>query len=143
MKNKTEKSHTYSRIALFLAIVVAVAFVYFFGKPATSNNGSSLAVSAPGKSFTLEIIDNNGVMQSDTYTTDETNLGEFLESEGIIAGEDGQFGLYVTEVNGLQADYDTDRAYWRLQVDGEDAPTGVDGVEIKPGATYTWIYTAE
>ena len=52
--------------------------------------------------------------QSVTFTinTDEKYLGDALVEHGLIAGEEGQYGLYIKAVNGIIADYDVDQSYW-------------------------------
>ena len=54
----------------------------------------------------------------------------------LIAGEEGEFGLYVKTVNGITADYDVDQTYWAFYVDGEYAMSGVDVTTIEEGKTY-------
>ena len=78
--------------------------------------------------------------QSVTFTlhTDKTILGDALLEHNIIAGEDGDYGLYIKEVNGITADYDVDGTYWAFYVDGEMSMMGADQVEIVDGATYSF-----
>ena len=68
--------------------------------------------------------------------TDKTVVGEALLDTGIIAGEDGDFGLYVKTVNGITADFDVDGTYWAFYINGEYAMTGVDQTDITPGTAY-------
>lgn len=70
--------------------------------------------------------------------TDKTTVGEALLDLGLIAGEDGDYGLYVKTVNGLTVDYDTDGKYWAFYIDGAYAMTGVDMTDITAGATYAF-----
>ena len=58
-----------------------------------------------------------------------------LEYE-VIAGEDGQYGLYVKTVNGETVDYDKDGKYWAFYINGEYGMTGVDVTEIVEGDSY-------
>ena len=60
-----------------------------------------------------------------------------LELE-LINGDEGQYGLYVKEVNGITADYDVDQTYWAFYVDGEYAMSSVDTTEIEDGKTYSF-----
>lgn len=76
-----------------------------------------------------------------TVCTDQTVLGDALLEQGLIAGEEGPYGLYVKEVNGIRADYDQDKAYWAFLIGEETAMTGVDGAEIAPGEVYQLVYT--
>ena len=77
-----------------------------------------------------------------TICTDQTVLGDALLEQELIVGEELPFGLYVTEVNGMRADYDLDKAYWMLTVGGSPAATGVDGTEVTAGECYAFVYTA-
>lgn len=76
-----------------------------------------------------------------TVNTDETILGAALISENIIAGDMGDYGLYIKKVNGITADYDTDKAYWAFYVNGEYALSGVDSTEIVEGENYELVYS--
>ncbi len=71
----------------------------------------------------------------DVYT-DKATVGEALLEVELIAGEDGEYGLYVKTVNGIVADYDVDQTYWAFYIDGEYASTGVDTTPVEEGKTY-------
>lgn len=75
-----------------------------------------------------------------TVKTDAETVGEALLQNGIIDGDDSEYGLYVKKVNGVTADYDKDKAYWAFYIDGEYAMTGVDSTTIDPNATYKLEY---
>lgn len=90
------------------------------------------------KSFAFTITDADGNETELKINTDKTLVGEALQELGLIAGEEGPYGLYVKTVNGITVDYDTDGKYWAFYIDGEYAPTGVDVTEIKEGATYSF-----
>lgn len=79
--------------------------------------------------------------QSITFTikTDAETLGEALLAHGLIAGEQGAYGLYVKTVNGILADYDVDGTYWGFYKNGEMMMTGVDGAEISDGEHYELV----
>ncbi len=76
-----------------------------------------------------------------TIHTNKDTVGAALLEHGLIAGEDGDFGMYIKSVNGITADYDVDQSYWAFYVNGEYAMTGVDSTEITEGATYQLAYT--
>lgn len=92
-------------------------------------------------SFTVVVTDLNGTETVFEYSSDAATVGEALLAEGLIAGEDSDYGLYVTEVNGMTADWDADQTYWAFLIDGEYAVTGVDSTEITDGATYSFVLT--
>lgn len=76
-----------------------------------------------------------------TIHTDKENLGDALTEHGLIEGEKGRYGLYVKKVNGITADYDTDKSYWGFNKNGEGMMTGVDGALIEDGDRYELVYT--
>ena len=88
--------------------------------------------------FHFTVIDLDGHESRFTIRTDKTSVGEALLENGLIAGEEGAYGLYVKTVNGITLDYDKDGAYWAFYIGGEYAMTGVDVTTITAGATYTF-----
>lgn len=90
------------------------------------------------KQFTFVVADQEGTESTFTIHTDQTTVGAALLDLGMLAGEDGPYGLYVKTVNGITADYDMDGVYWAFYIDGEYAVSGVDTTEIVEGSTYTF-----
>lgn len=76
-----------------------------------------------------------------TVSTDKDTLGEALIDCGLIAGDEGPYGLYVKFVNGIEADYDKTQTYWGVTKNGESVMTGVDLEKITDGAKYEFTYT--
>ena len=76
-----------------------------------------------------------------TVKTDKDTVGAALLENGLIAGEEGAYGLYVKVVNGITADYDIDGSYWSFYVNGEYAMSGVDTTTIEEGVMYKLEYT--
>ncbi len=89
------------------------------------------------KEFTLVITDKGGAEINVTVNTDAATVGEALLALDVIAGEAGDYGLYVKTVNGVTADYDVDGTYWAFYINGEYAMTGIDSTDIEQGATYS------
>ena len=87
------------------------------------------------KTFEFEVICGKNSVTF-TVNTDETNLGDALLKEGLVEGDEGQYGLYVKKVNGVMADYDVNQYYWSFTKNGEMMMTGVDGEEIEAGVHY-------
>ena len=76
-----------------------------------------------------------------TLNTDADTVGAALLENGLIAGEEGAYGLYVKVVNGVTADYDIDQSYWAFWINGEYAMSGVDTTPIVAGEDYLLEYT--
>lgn len=75
-----------------------------------------------------------------TLKTDKTTLGDALLEQNLIAGDRGEYGLYVKVVNGIEADYDKDGHFWSLCQNGTMLMTGVDTTPIKNGERYELVY---
>lgn len=96
---------------------------------------------ATGKAFTFVVTDLEGNEKTFNISTEKATVGEALLDEGLIQGENSDFGLYVTTVDGVSADWDKDQTYWAFYIDGEYAMTGVDATEVTEGATYSFVLT--
>ena len=88
--------------------------------------------------FSFTVTGKDGKDISVTIQTDKTVVGQALQELGIIAGEEGAYGLYVKTVNGETLDYDSDGMYWAFYIDGAYASTGVDQTAIESGVTYAF-----
>lgn len=91
--------------------------------------------SAGDKSITVNVVHLNGDTQSFEYKTDAEYLGEYLQSEGLIAGEEAQYGLMVTTVDNETADASKEQ-WWGYTVNGEFSNYGVDTQPITDGDIY-------
>ena len=69
-------------------------------------------------------------------STNEKTLGEALVKLGLVKGESGAYGLYITEVNGMELVYDTHGMYWSVTENGSTAATGADGINLQNGGVY-------
>lgn len=76
-----------------------------------------------------------------TVHSDKETLGDALSEHNLISGDQGAYGLYVKEVNGIYADYNITKSYWAINKDGEAMMTGVDSAEIQDGDSYEFVYT--
>ena len=88
--------------------------------------------------FYFNVVDKDGNETKFEIHTDKTIVGDALLELGLIAGEEGPYGLYVKTVNGITADYETDGTYWAFYEGDSYGMTGVDLTEIKAGATYAF-----
>jgi hypothetical protein len=88
--------------------------------------------------FMFSVFDKDGNERKFEIHTDKKTVGEALLDVDMIAGDKGEYGLYVKTVNGITADYDVDKTYWAFYVDGEYATSGVDTTNIEEGKTYSF-----
>lgn len=122
---KEKKKVIIAIVALIAAIAVFAGVYFAFGRPETNAGSKTLTieVSASDYSKTHEI------------KTDAEFLGEALKEEGIIEGEEGQYGLFITSVDSIKAD-DSKQQWWCITKGGADVMTGVDVTPIADGDTF-------
>lgn len=92
-------------------------------------------------SFTVIVVHADGTEKTFTYETAEEFVGPVLTAAGLIKGNNGQYGLEITEVDGEQAIYATDGAYWAVYEGEEYAMQGIDTTPVVEGKTYKLVYT--
>ena len=126
MENKKPMNKKLLAGVLALVLVVAALIgVYFATRPATS---------AADKTNTATVVA-NGEEEAFTIHTDEEYLRGALESIDLIAGEESEYGLFVTTVNGITAD-DANQEWWCFTKGGESLNTGVDSTPIADGDAF-------
>ena len=144
MMQKTQMKKLLSRILCMVLIAAMALFATGCGDKAynetlmTTVYESGSVIGEGNTSFTFTVSDIDGNESAFEVKTDKTTVGEALLDTGILAGEDGEFGLYVKEVNGITADFDVDGTYWAFYINGEYAMSGVDTTDIEAGAVYAF-----
>ena len=147
-------------LALILVLVMALSLVACGGPSTNSTSPSTDPSTDPvtnpttnpattpsqedpkvGASFTVVVTDLDGTETTFQYTSEAETVGAALLAEGLIAGDESDWGLMVTTVNGITADWATENAYWAFYINGEYAQTGVDSTELTDGATYSFVKT--
>ena len=88
------------------------------------------------KTFPLTIVDKEGNAITITVHTDKETVGEALTELGVVEGTAGEYGLYMTHVNGIEAIWEEDGYYWSFYITDEYAMTGVDQTPINEGEAY-------
>ena len=96
------------------------------------------------KNIVIEVKDSEGNVTSYEVTTDAEFLRQAMdEAEGLTYdGSDSEYGMMVEVVNGEQAIYSEDNAYWAFYVNGEYGNYGIDSQHVTDGDTYSIVYEA-
>lgn len=110
-------------------------------QPAEEQPAEENVLGKGATTFSLIVGDMEGNETSFQIRTDKTTVGEALMDVGLLKGEDGPYGLYIHEVNGIRAVYEEDGTYWAFYENGEYAMTGVDLTEINPDTVYSLVKT--
>lgn len=128
---KNQKKLILAAVVVVL-LVVCLLVTYFATRPATSQGA---------KAFTVEVVHGDGSAKTFTYHTDAEYLGEVLLAEGLIEGDEGEFGLYIIRVDGEDAIYEENNSYWALYEGEEYAMQGIDLTPIADGDSFSLVYT--
>lgn len=140
MKNNMQKILSLV-LSIMLVAALAVNFTGCSNKapeaPAAVGISEGAVLGQGATEFTFEVVDGEGNKVTCTIKTDKATVGEALVELGLVEGTQESWGLMVTTVNGITADYEADHAYWAFYIDGEYAMTGVDATDITVGSTYT------
>ena len=121
-------------IAMLLVLVLAVSLTACGGGK-TASAGTEL------KSFTVTVVHADGSEKTFSYESAEENVGPVLTEDGVIKGNAGPYGMEITEVDGEEAIYERDKAYWAVYVGEEYALSGIDTTPITDGGVYKLVYT--
>lgn len=132
-------------IVLCLTMILAMCFgMVACGKkaptePTTVSMVSGQTYGSGNTSFAFAVTDPDGKETAVTVKTDKDTVGAALLDLGLVEGEDSEYGLYVTTVNGITLDYEKDGKYWAFYINGEYAMTGVDATPVEDGASYSFV----
>lgn len=118
--------------ALLLALSAALLAAYRYARPAAE---------AGSKRISVTVVHKDGSERRFSYETDAEYLSDALLAEGLIDGEEGPYGLYVTTVDGETADYAADGGWWCLTKGGAEWTYGASATAIADGDGYEWTYT--
>ena len=128
---KTNKKIIIAAVVV-VALIVAFLAIYLATRPATSQGS---------KHFTVEVVHSDESSKTMTYDTDAEYLGEVLLNEGLIQGDESEYGLYITAVDGEEAIYEVDSSYWALYEGDDYAQQGIDQTPIADGGEYSLVYS--
>lgn len=123
-------------VVAVIAVICILAGVYKVYGPQTS---------AGEKKYTVKVVDADDNVKTYTGTTDAEDLRDLMDElteEGDFSydGSESEYGLYITEINDEEANYDEDGAYWSIYVDGEYGQYGADSQPVEDGGEYEFVY---
>lgn len=126
---------------LFVSIVALVCLAALLCACSVKLPFGNEAATGEKKTFTLQIVHADGTTKEQEITTRQVYLANALFDEKILTEEDAlQTGMY-TIVDGEEASWEKDQAYWGFYVNGDYAVEGMNTTEIEDGAVYKLEYT--
>lgn len=123
MKNK--KLIAIVAVILVAAIAVGIG-LYAKSKPQTDEGNE--------KTITFSVVA-DGETKDFTIKTKAEFLSGALNEQKLIEGNEGAYGLFVTAVNGIEAD-SAKEEWWCFTKGGETLMTGVDTTPIADGEKF-------
>lgn len=127
------KKNTKTIIALVVlaALIIGATLLYKTFAPAAQ---------VGAKHVEIAVIHADGSSKDFSLDTDAETLRAALDELGIIEGDEGEYGLYVTAVDGESADAAA-QEWWCFTKGGEMLMTSVDNTMIQDGEHYEVTFT--
>lgn len=145
---KTKNVSIIRIIAVFLIIASMVLTLACCGKKNDQKaaGGKETAVqtdvqteSAEEKSVTIRITGPDGKTESVHIKTDAETLADALLENKLASGSDSEYGLFITSVNGIEAE---EGYFWAVvDKDGAMLQTGVSSTPVNDGDVFGFEYT--
>ncbi len=126
MENNTQKHSTKKTLLLIAALVIAAAAMFCIYKVFIPKGQTG------AKEITVTVVHADQSSKDFVYQTDEAYLGAVIEAEGLVEGTDGDYGLFITSVDGETAD-DSKEQWWCITKGGESVNTSADQTPIENG----------
>ena len=135
---KTKKIVTIISIALIIGLIAGFGFTWYITQQ-TKKSDDGL------KKVTIVVEDNNGKEESFTDNMDAATLREAMDkmTDFEFDGNDSEYGIMVTTVNGIVADDNKDGAYWAFYVNGKYCEYGIEEQPVKDGDIFRIEYTVD
>ena len=122
-------------------VIAAIALVVVIGLMAGIWMATRPETESGSKGYTVTVVHKDGTVKDFAYRTDAEYLAEALLEEGLVSGEDSQYGLTIITVDGEAAVWATDNAYWAIWIGEEMAMTGASETPVYDGSAFKLEYT--
>ena len=119
-------------VLVVLVAAMAVAYVSFSEKPSQGEKQVTIEVITADETSSLYEVLTDG-----EYLIDAMNNADGLTFEG----EEGPYGMSISHINGVRADYVLDGAYWAFYVNDEYCNYGISEQPIEDGDEFKIVYT--
>lgn len=122
---------------LTLISIIAVVAVFVFAYTQFSPK-----VQQGAKNITIEVVSEDGSSRMYELNTDAEYLEQaFTETEGLeITNEEGPYGMTIMAVNGEEARWEVNQAYWSIMVNGEYGMYGASEQVVNDGDAFQLVF---
>ena len=131
-KKQVNKKALLGVVAVVLLVaVMGILYSVFREKPVEGS-----------KEITIEVVDNAQKSTIYEVKTDAEYLKQAMEeAEGLeFEGYDSEYGFTTTSVNGIEADFTKDSAYWSFYVNDEYCNYSISQQPIEDGDAFKIVY---
>lgn len=124
-------------ILIPVVLIIAMIGVYFVAKPKPLKGSKAIMIT----------VDYNNDEPTSVYTfsTDAEYLRQAMDEAAalglIYSGDESEYGIMITEINGVTADWNVDQSYWAIYVNDEYGQYGADSQPVADGDSYKFEYT--
>jgi hypothetical protein len=118
-------------VVALVAVVAILLGVYFGTRPDTTEGA---------KALTITVVHGDDSQNVFEIHTDAEYLDAALTENDIASGEDSEYGLFITTVDGETANSDNEE-WWCITQDGEMLMTGASETPINDGDSYELTLT--
>lgn len=117
-----------------VVIIAVLAVIFFVFKPQTTTGS---------KKIEIEVVNDSGEIKTYDVKTDAEYLRQAMEeAEGLeFSGEESEYGMMITEINGVVADYNADQSYWAFYINGDFCNYGIEKQPVTDGDVFRIEYT--
>ncbi len=127
MKSMSKQKKTTIIVVVIIVVILIAAIVCWAVFRPQAQEGE--------KTITVNVAHTDDTVYTQEVDTTAEYLAEALEPYDLLDGEDSEYGLFVTSVDGEYAD-SSEGAYWMYDVNGTPADYGVDSQPIADGDVY-------
>ena len=125
-KKRRQKRWIVAAVIALIVVCIAAGLLYVKFKPGTTEGA---------KEVKITVVHGDGEEKEFTYHTDREYLGEVLQDNELIAGEESDYGLYILTVDGETAD-EAKQQWWCITKAGEMVNTSADSTPIQDKEQY-------
>ena len=94
------------------------------------------------KEIVFEVVGPDGASKEYDIKTEALNLSDAIFEEGLVSAEEHEAG-YFTVIDGIEANWEKDKAWWCITVDGEMSNVGMAEIMLESGGHYEATYTID
>ena len=121
-------------VAVLLVLIVGFGLLWVFMGPSRETNTLE-------KTVTVTVVHADGSEKEFILKTEAEYLGEVLLSEGLVEGDAGPYGLYITAADGETADGSAEQWWCLADKDGNMLMTSADATAINDGDAFRLVLT--